>query len=149
MGEENGEIPATAFHFLSREESAELLTAVKRVVLKKGEILFRSGDAAESVFFLEKGRLAVLKETGFNHRTQVVALLEPGASVGEGGVLSGSRRSATISAIEDASLCCLDRETLADLADKSPLLFIRILKRLLYTTNLRLQKSSERLAHIL
>ena len=96
------------------------------------------------MFFLENGRLAVLKETGFNHRTQVVALLEPGASVGEGGALGDSFRSATIMAIEESLLFFLSRATLVSLAEKDPQILIRLLKRLLYTTNLRLQKSSER-----
>lgn len=143
------EIPVTAFHFLSSEESAGLLPVMTQVVLKKGDVLFRTGDVAEGVFFLEKGRLAVLKETGFNCRTQVVALLESGASIGEGGVLGDSLRSATIMAIEDSLLFYLSRGILVALAEKDPQILIRILKRLLYTTNLRLQKSSERLAHIL
>jgi CRP/FNR family transcriptional regulator, cyclic AMP receptor protein len=143
------EIPVNAFHFLSSKEFAGLLPAATQIVLKKGETLFRTGDVANGVFFLEKGRLAVLKETGFNDRTQVVALLEPGASVGEGGVLGDTPRSATIMAIEESLLFCLSRGTLVALAEKDPQILIRILKRLLYTTNLRLQKSSERLAHIL
>jgi CRP/FNR family transcriptional regulator, cyclic AMP receptor protein len=149
MNGRGDEIPVSAFHFLSSEESAGLLPAIKQVIVKKGEALFRTGDVAEGVFFLEKGRLAVLKETGFNHRTQVVALLEPGASVGEGGVLGDSSRSATIMAIEESILFYLDRRFFVALGEKDPQILIRILKRLLYTTNLRLQKSSERLAHIL
>ena len=149
MAERGDEIPVTAFHFLNSEESAGILSATTQVVLKKGEVLFRTGDVAEGVFFIEKGRLAVLKETGFNHRTQVVALLEPGASVGEGGVLGYAPRSATIIAVDESVLFCLNRGILATLAEKDPHILIRILERLLYTTNLRLQKSSERLAHIL
>jgi CRP/FNR family transcriptional regulator, cyclic AMP receptor protein len=143
------EIPRHAFHFLSSEDSAVLLPAATRVVVKKGEELFRAGEGAEEVFFLESGKLAVMKETGFNDRTQVVALLEPGASVGEGGALGDSPRSATILAIEESLLFCLRRSTLIALTEKNPQLLIKIFKRLLSTTNLRLQKSSERLAHIL
>jgi CRP/FNR family transcriptional regulator, cyclic AMP receptor protein len=143
------ETPQNAFRFLHSEELAGLLPSTKQVTLRKGDILFRVGDVADSVFFLEKGRLAVMKETGFNKRTQVVALLEPGASVGEGGVLDNSLRTATITAIEESLLYCLSGKKLADLAKQDPQLLIRLLKRLLYVANLRLQKSSERLAHIL
>jgi CRP/FNR family transcriptional regulator, cyclic AMP receptor protein len=143
------EMPQNAFHFLHSEEMVGLLPATTQVVLQKGDILFRTGDVADTVFFLEKGRLAVMKETGFNERTQVVALLEPGASVGEGGVLDNSLRAATITAIEGSLLYCLRRKSLVDLAEQDPQILIKILKRLLYVTNLRLQKSSERLAHIL
>jgi CRP/FNR family transcriptional regulator, cyclic AMP receptor protein len=143
------EIPINAFHFLSVEDSTGLLPAATRVVVKKGEVLFRVGDGAEGVFFLETGKLAVMKETGFNERTQVVALLEPGASVGEAGALDITPRSATIMAIEESVLYFLSRLSLVALAEKNPQMLIKILKRLLYSSTLRLQKSSERLAHIL
>lgn len=143
------ELPVAAFPFLSAEELSELLPAMKSVAVDKGGELFHVGDAADGVYFLETGRLAVLKATGFNDRTQVVALLEPGASVGEGGALKGSSRTATIVAIEESRLCRLGRDSLEAFGEKNPSLLIKLLERLLYVANLRLQKSSERLAHIL
>ena len=141
--------PVQAFSFLNAEERAVLSAAATQMFLGKGEALFHAGDTAEGVFFLEKGRLAVLKETGFNERTQVVAILEPGASVGEGGALGGVLRTATVIAIEESSLYYLHHGNMAALGEQNPQILIRIFKRLLYVSNLRLQKSSERLAHIL
>ncbi len=149
MAETVMELPIAAFPFLTAEEMSELLPGMAYVVVDKGGELFHTGDAADGVFFLETGRLAVLKATGFNDRTQVVALLEPGASVGEGGALKSFSRTATIVAIEESHLCHLRREILETLGKKNPSLLIKILERLLYVANLRLQKSSERLAHIL
>ena len=147
MVEACGEMPLYALTFLKAEERARITAAP--VALKKGEMLFQRGEAAEGVFFLEKGKLAILQETGFNERTQVVALLDPGASVGEGGALGDSVRAATVIAVEDSLLYCFDRESLAALGEHDPQLLIRILRRLLYASNVRLQKSSERLALIL
>ena len=141
--------PAQAFSFLNAEDQARLVAAATPFSLEKGEVLFHAGDAAEGVFFLEIGRLAVLKETGFNEKTQVVALLEPGASVGEGGAIGGLLRTATVIAIEESLLYCLQHRDLAALGEQDPQILIRIFKRLLYVSSLRLQKSSERLAHIL
>ncbi len=138
-----------AFQFLTPEELAVLVHVVTPVVVEKGGRLFCAGDASSGVYFLETGRLAVLKETGFNDRTQVVALLEPGASVGEAGVLDNMTHAATIVAIEDSRLHHLGCEGLATLGEKAPLLLLKIMRRLLYVANLRLRKSSERLAHIL
>jgi CRP/FNR family transcriptional regulator, cyclic AMP receptor protein len=141
--------PVQAFSFLNAEEKAVLSAVATQVFLGKGEALFHAGDAAEEVFFLEKGRLAVLKETGFNERTQVVALLEPGASVGEGGALGDLLRTATVVAIEESLLYGIKHENMADLGEQDPQMLIRVFKRLLYVSTMRLQKSSERLAHIL
>jgi CRP/FNR family transcriptional regulator, cyclic AMP receptor protein len=141
--------PVQAFSFLNVEEQAVLSAAATPVFLKKGAELFHAGDTAEAVFFIEKGRLAVLKETGFHERTQVVALLEAGASVGEGGALGDLLRTATVVAIEESVLYCLNHGNLAVLGEKDPQILVRIFKRLLYVSTMRLQKSSERLAHIL
>jgi CRP-like cAMP-binding protein len=140
-------MPVHALSFLNADERARV-TAVP-VALKKGEMLFRKGDSADGVFFLEKGRLAILEDTGFNERTQVVALLDPGASVGEGGALGDSFRAAAVLAVEESLLYRLDHGSLVALGEHHPQILIRILKRLLYASNVRLQKSSERLAHIL
>jgi CRP/FNR family cyclic AMP-dependent transcriptional regulator len=142
-------VPVQAFSFLSTEERAVLSVAATPVIVKKGSVLFHAGDAAEAVFFIESGRLAVLKKTGFHEKTQVVALLEPGATVGEGGALGDSFRTATVVAIDESVLFCLNHGSLAALGEEDPPMLIRILKRLLYVSNVRLQKSSERLAHIL
>ena len=147
MAEAGEKMPRHALSFLTPEERARV--TVRPVSLKKGEILFQAGEAAEGVFFLEQGTLAILMETGFNEKTQVVALLDPGASVGEGGALGDSFRAATVLAVEDSFLYCLDHGSLADLGEHAPQILIRIYKRLLYAANVRLQKSSERLAHIL
>jgi CRP-like cAMP-binding protein len=149
MIESGDGIPQQSFRFLTPEERAQVLASATPVILEKGKELFHNGDAAESIYFLETGRLAVLQETGFNDRTQVVALLQPGASVGEGGFLDDSFRTATIVAIEDSVLYCLKRQSLNSLGGDNPHLLLKIIKRFLYAANLRLQKSSERLAHIL
>jgi len=142
-------ISVQAFPFLSSDEISRLLPAVHPISVQKGGELFHAGDAADGVFFLEKGRLAVLQRTGFNDRTQVIALLEPGAPVGEGGGAGGSLRSATIIAIEDSVLYHLDCNNLVILGDQEPQILMKLLKRLLFVSNLRLQKCSERLAHVL
>ncbi len=149
MIESGDGIPQQAFRFLTSDERTQVLAIATPVILEKGKELFHNGDAAESIYFLETGKLAVLQETGFNDRTQVVALLQPGASVGEGGSLDDSLRTATIIAIEDSLLYCLKRRSLNSLGEGNPSLLLKIIKRLLYAANLRLHKCSERLAHIL
>jgi CRP/FNR family cyclic AMP-dependent transcriptional regulator len=142
-------IPVQAFAHFRADEISWLLPVVVPVAVRKGEALFRAGDTADGVFFLEKGRLAVLQRTGFDDRTQVVALLEPGASVGEGGATGLGQRTVTIIAIEDSQLYLLKRESLDALGEKQPQVLLTLLKRLLFISNLRLQKCSERLAHVL
>ena len=142
-------VSVRAFPYFGPEEISVLLPVLSSVAVRKSEVLFRAGDAADGVFFLEKGRLAVLKRTGFNDRTQVVALLEPGAIVGEGGAIGEGMRTATVIAIDDSILYFLNRLHFDFLEEREPQFLLKLIKRLLFVSNLRLQKCSERLAHVL
>jgi CRP-like cAMP-binding protein len=135
--------------FLDAGELETVLGEMETVSVEKGKYLFNSGDAAGGVYFLFEGRLAVQKFTGFGDRTQVVGLLDPGAPVGEAGVLEGQQRDAAVLAIKDAELLFLSNSAYGHLADREPRIAIKLLQWLLGRTSLRLKKSSERLAHVL
>jgi CRP-like cAMP-binding protein len=81
---------------------------------------------------------------------QVIALLDPGAPVGEKG-LCGPRtsRGATLVAVKDTKLLVLSQEAFDMLVADSPALVIKLLKWLLNRVSLRLEKNSERLTHVL
>lgn len=138
-----------AFSFLTREECQLLEPHLKSLRLGRGETLFHDGEHAETLYFLVDGRVSVQKKTGFGERTQVVALLGPGAPVGEGGLVEGHRRGATVSAVEDTQLYSLSRATSDELFTQQPQLMLKLTAHLLHITHLRLQKSSERLVHVL
>lgn len=138
-----------ALAFLDAEERAVLRTFCVDLAIPAGGILFRMGEAATIVYFLVSGRMAVQKHTGFAEKMQVVALLDPGAPIGEGAVTPGQLRGATVVAIDACRLLSLERRQLEMLQQKNPKLTLKIMMRLLQVTHLRLQKSSERLAHIM
>ncbi len=137
------------FDFWTRDELEKVQPFLEEAWLEKGETLFQPGDRAESVYFLLRGRLAVQTKTGFKNKMQVVALLEQGAMVGEGGVLENRNRNTTVIAIEDSRLVGFSREKIKDLELKAPDIVIKLFRRLLEVTNLRLLKVSERLAHVM
>lgn len=80
---------------------------------------------------------------------QVVALLGPGAVVGEKGVLEKQQREATLVAVVDSLLYRLPRSEFAKLAVEYPKTGLKILEWLLSRSSLRLDKSSARLAQVL
>ncbi len=138
-----------ALSFLGDDDLTALQPEFMAVDLPGGATLFRAGEPASSLYFLVSGRLAVQKSTGFADKLQVVALLDPGAPVGEAAVIPGQSRGATIVAIDDCRLVSLAPEKLVSLKEVNPSLAWKILTRLLLVSHLRLQKSSERLARIL
>jgi CRP-like cAMP-binding protein len=135
--------------FLDKAEAEALLAVMKKVSYGAGVELFQKGDPAESLYFIVSGRIAVQNKTGFGKRSQVVALLDPGAPVGEKGLLGGGHRGATLTAVKDSELLALTHESFDKLVDDDPALAIKLLKWLLNRVSLRLEKNSERLVHVL
>ena len=77
--------------------------AGKRVVeFHKNQHVFEQGDVADTVFYIQKGKvkLTVLSEHG---KEAVVAILEPGQFFGEGCMNGHALRIATASQIASAS----------------------------------------------
>ena len=137
------------FTDLSRTEHDEFISYLQEVKVSRGEYLFRPGDAADAVYFLKTGKVGVQTSTGFEDRQQVVALLNPGAIIGEKGLTTSDPRKMTAVAIEDCELYFIGADAFATLEKSNPSLALKIVKILLNVSALRLQASSERLAHVL
>ncbi len=149
MVEYSAALQECCFKFLEKAETEKLLTVMEKVSYGAGAELFQKGDPAECLYFLVSGRVAVQNKTGFGERTQVVALLDPGAPVGEKGLLGGSNRGATLNAVKDSELLALSYESFERLVGDDPSLAIKLLKWLLKRVSLRLEKNTERLVHVL
>src|ERR1700737_2265542 len=86
---------------------------------RKNENVFAQGDVADTVFYVQKGKvkLTVLSEQG---KEAVVAILEPGQFFGEG-CLNGHRlRMATTSALEECVITRLEKATMIALLHTEP-----------------------------
>lgn len=82
------------------------------VRLQPGEVLFREGDAPTTAFILDAGQM----EIRATQRGQevVLALLGPGAIIGEMGVIDAAPRTATAVALSACRLIALDRTQIAE-----------------------------------
>ena len=117
--------------------------------LGAGELLFDYGQPGKALYFIEKGRLAVHKFTGFQKKMQVVALLESGSLVGESALLDNHVHQSKVTVVEDCRLMCLGIQQYQKLQNEKPDLALWLFAFLLQITTLRLEKTSERLAQIL
>jgi CRP-like cAMP-binding protein len=80
------------------------------VELKKNQVLFSQGDAADAVFYIEKGniKLSVVSQRG---REATVAILESGNFVGESCIAASERvRMVTATALTRATLMRIERQ---------------------------------------
>ena len=70
------------FAALPAEALAELRDRAEVRSYARNQVLFRQGDAAEELFIIDEGRVAIAQQAG-DGRESVVAVLEDGALFGE------------------------------------------------------------------
>ena len=98
--------------------------AFTEIRVRGGDWLFRQGDDGASMYFLTRGRMQVWIEHDGTPR--LVSELEPGACIGEIGLLTGDVRSAGIRAVRDCQLVELDRPAFERLAAERPTLAVQL-----------------------
>ena len=76
--------PADVLVGIAGEEAARVVALGSRVALSAGQVLFNLGDAAESLFVVERGRIALTLPMTVRDRQQDVLIKEraPGQSLG-------------------------------------------------------------------
>jgi small-conductance mechanosensitive channel/CRP-like cAMP-binding protein len=107
------------FRVLSEEDCSTLLNKVARKDLKVGEVLYRQGNIADSLFLLVEGLLCSSIELSDNESKEKIERLESGMHFGAEDVLQKVTRLSTISAITDSIVLAFDPIAVADLATRN------------------------------
>ena len=94
-----------------------LIRRVRAVSLEAGQVLFRQGDAANSLYVIVDGAVVPIAE---GQPRRKLAVLERGEFFGEIGLMTNQPRGATIEALVDTKLLAIDRRVLWELIDKEP-----------------------------
>jgi len=104
---------------LSAEEMKRLARGARAYRYAAGEEIVRQGDEGDSFFILTSGRVEIsaVDETGAK---AVLAQLEIGDFVGEMSLLTGKRRSATVTALEDTDVIVVDKANFAGVITADP-----------------------------
>lgn len=105
----------------------------KRKTFKAGETIITEGERGETYYIIATGEASVEKGSGVSRRE--LGRLGPGDGFGEMALVSDEPRSATVRAVSDLELLCLDREPFTVLMDQEERFAQRILR--LLSTRLR------------
>jgi CRP/FNR family transcriptional regulator, cyclic AMP receptor protein len=122
----------------------------------KGRIIFTQGDAADSVFYIQSGKIkmTVVSERG---KEAAVGILEAGQFFGEGCLNGHSIRIATAKALEPSVITSIAKKTMLAALNKEPK-FSELFMAYLLTRNTRIEEdlidqlfnsSEKRLARLL
>lgn len=109
-----------------------------------GSEILREGEPGDFMMFMLEGRVDVFKRDRWNS-PKLIAILDPGKTVGEMSMIDGEPRFATCVASERCLLAVLTRESLARIILEQPLLGAKILMELVLMLSQRLRLTSERL----
>lgn len=123
---------------LSSSQLEDVSERLKAVRFRQGEVILREGDTGEEMFFVESGRVRVVRGKGPN--ALLLAELGAGDLFGEMALLTGMPRSATVTALSDLNLWSLSQADFDHLVTAYPNLALA-LSRLLSE---RLRTADER-----
>jgi CRP-like cAMP-binding protein len=123
---------------------------------KRGQAIFRQGDDARAVYYIEKGKvhITVASKQG---KEGVIAILEPGEFFGEGCLAGQPVHMATASAMAEAQVVRIDKETMIRLLHEQPT-FSQLFMGFLLSRNVQIEadlvdqlfnSSEKRLARVL
>ncbi len=105
---------------LPEEDILELLSIARRRTFSRGEVVFHRDDPADSLHLIARGRFAARLQ-GQHGDSVLLDVLGPGKSFGELALLlPGSRRSATVSALEDGETRSVFRDDFVLLQRRHP-----------------------------
>jgi small-conductance mechanosensitive channel/CRP-like cAMP-binding protein len=109
------------FSALDTEVVRQLSLSAERRLYDRGEILFREDDPGDSLFLIEFGSVSVFKADRDTATGGLeLAQLGGGAFFGEMSLLTGERRSATVTATAHTSVLVVSKESLAPILEASP-----------------------------
>lgn len=91
------------------EDLVDVASIIEEVEVKAGKPIFEKGDIGSSMYIIVRGRMRV------HDGDKEIAILEERTVFGELAALDPEPRTATITAIEDTLLFCLDEGPLYDL----------------------------------
>jgi CRP-like cAMP-binding protein len=81
---------------------------------KKGQLVYKEGDKPSGLICLSEGKMKIYKE-GVGGREQIVRMAKPVGFIGYRALFAGENYIASAMALEDSSVCVIDKETLFEL----------------------------------
>lgn len=153
----SAQFPSASLAAFAPDESSQRawLESLEAVSLLPGEVLFRESDAADAMFLIESGMLAVVLEVEGAGRSEL-RRLGAGQFLGEMALYRSELRTATVEAVGEVKLWRLTAEKLREVEQRHPHLAIALhrhvaslLAERVSFSNMELKEPLARLAHAL
>jgi len=122
-------VEVTLFAALEDVELDRVLNASEDLELVRGDVLFKEGEPADTLFVVQSGRVAIGNRS-VDGRESMVALMEAGDLFGEMSLFDGTGRSADARALEPSLVLSVPFAPLRTILDERPALLWEVVKML-------------------
>ncbi|MFQ5534222.1 MAG: Crp/Fnr family transcriptional regulator [Sphingomonadales bacterium] len=92
-----------------------------------GQVIFHEGDPVSGVYCIEQGLIG-FRKTDADGNTTLIALANPGRTMGYRSFLAGEPHSTSAEALKPSRICIIDRSTVRGLLDRNPALGFQFLR---------------------
>ncbi|MCA1757574.1 MAG: Crp/Fnr family transcriptional regulator [Bacteroidales bacterium] len=119
--------PGSIFKDLSRQELEVIVKNHSYAHYRKGEIVFKESEKPAGLISLSTGKVKVFKE-GVGGREQIIRMVRPAGLLGYRSLFAGMNYSASAIALEDSTICIIEKDAFLSLVRDSPELSLRIIR---------------------
>ncbi|MFO7924903.1 MAG: Crp/Fnr family transcriptional regulator [Bacteroidales bacterium] len=115
------------FFGLTQKEKEILSEKHKCLKFRKGETIYSEGERPEGLICLSAGKVKIYKE-GIGGREQIVRMAKPIGFIGYRALFAEENYMASALAIEDSTICIINRESLFKVLQTNSMLSLSIIK---------------------
>lgn len=119
----------SVFKAIPEDKLVELNEHKSCATYKKGQYIFTENGLPIGLYCVNSGKIK-LTSTGFDGKEQILRLVNGGDILGYRALLSNERYHCSAVAIEDASICIIDKNYLVSLLESTPMLAFEFMKKI-------------------
>lgn len=115
------------FENLNNEELAEIVKTIDHKEYTKGNIVFTEGNVANTLYFINEGKIKLYKYTK-DGKEQILHILSEGDFFGELELIKPSKYGFNSKAIVDSKICTLTKDEMRKIMMRNPEIGIKVLE---------------------
>lgn len=115
------------FENLNNEELLEIVNKINHMEYRKGDVIFNEGNLANTLYFINEGKIKLYKYTK-DGKEQILHILSEGDFFGELDLIKPSKYRFNSKAIEDSKICTLTKSEMKNIMMSNPEISIKMLE---------------------
>lgn len=119
----------SVFSVLNHEQLADLSLNKSCAVYKKGQYIFNENGFPQALYCVNQGKVK-LNTIGIDGKEQILRLAKSGDVLGYRSLLSNERYHCSAVALEDSSICVIDKSYFWDSINNNPKLLFEVIKKM-------------------